>query len=74
MTNTISRHKGSKFNFKCKQSAPMPSYEGAIAFNPASASWQNTVSVFFIGVCLRETPPSVAVSLLFNLKDKIEFS
>ncbi len=39
MTNTISRHKGSKFTFKCKQSAPVAFYEGAIAFNPASASW-----------------------------------
>ena len=35
----IDKDKGSKFTFKCKQSAPMAFYEGTIAYNPASASW-----------------------------------
>ena len=35
----IDKDKGSKFTFKCQQSAPMAFYEGAIAYNPASASW-----------------------------------
>jgi len=39
MTNTISRHKGSKFTFKCKQTAHKTFHEGAIAFNRASVRW-----------------------------------
>lgn len=35
----IDKDKGSKFTFKCKQSTPMAFYEGAISFNPLSASW-----------------------------------
>ena len=35
----IEKDKGSKFVFKSKQSLPMAIYEGAISFNPASASW-----------------------------------
>jgi len=35
----VDKEKGSKIIFTCKQSVPMAFYEGAITFDPSSASW-----------------------------------
>jgi hypothetical protein len=35
----VDKEKGSKIIFTCKQSVPMAFYEGAVTFDPSSASW-----------------------------------
>jgi hypothetical protein len=39
MGKEMDKEKGSKIIFTCKQSVPMAFYEGAVIFNPSSASW-----------------------------------